>query len=259
MRLLVLGSGGMLGFQVFRMANLINGIEARGAQHWDTDICDKRAVKKLLDRIRPQTVINCAGIVKGRDVPDSTYLEVNGAAPQMVSELCDEREIRFVQVSTDCVFAGDGPHYETDLSNAEDLYGRSKQYGEIEMGRHMTVRCSFVGPGERGLLGWLFQQTGEVDGYINVLWNGMSAPAAAKLIVNMAVYRPDLTGIQHIHGPDTTKYHVLRAANEVYQLGLTIRPVDTPVADYRLRTHNSPGMIVADDIGAQLATKELMG
>lgn len=259
MRVVVLGAGGMLGVQIVRVAERIKGLDVCSWTHQDLDITDRDRVGVMLEKTKPQVLINCAGMVKERtDVSEETFEKVNGLAPQMVAYLCDQNDVRMVQISTDCVFGGDGPHTENDAPKPTDIYGRSKAAGEIRRGRHLTIRCTFVGVGNRGLFAWLMRQKGEVSGFVNVLWNGLTAPVAALIIVRLGLL-VDVAGIRHIYGRDTTKYHVLRAANEVLGLGLTIRPVDTPLADFRLRTHNTLSWTVDEDIGTQIASKEFMG
>lgn len=202
------------------------GLDIIGLTHDQFDIGNYQQVLDTLKNYRPDVVINCAGIVKGRPLSPEQYRYINGACPHVLACECDAVGARLVQISSDCVFAGDGPHVESDLPNAVDIYGRSKALGEVTDDPHLTIRTSFIGNGSRGLLAWLKQQQGEVQGYINVRWNGLTAPYAAKEIVRLALL--DGVGVVHLQGQLTTKYEVLMAANKAFGLGLRIIPAEEP-------------------------------
>ncbi len=237
MKVLVLGAGGMLGMQMVRCAEGYQ-CEVITKTHHDLDITDFGAVQQSLVDNKPEMIINCAGIVTGRsDVSTERMFAVNGTVPIQISALCDELNIKFVQVSTDCVFNGDKMHFESDVPNALDYYGRSKIQGEPapDHSKHLIVRCSFVGIGAHGLLSWLFQQKGDVPGYAGVKWNGMTTKYVAQNILDLAM--KDISGIVHIFGEDLTKFDILKMANEVFDLGLNIYPMKEPVGDFRLGTN----------------------
>ncbi len=231
MKFLVTGAEGMLGREVcLRLKGL--RMDYRGMSHNELDITDKDRFAQVLRQETPDIVVNCAGVVKGRD--EDLMFSVNTEAPARMANECGLLGIRMVQVSTDCVFLGEEPNDELDYPDAQDDYGYSKAEGEIFHGNHLTIRCSFIGFGSRGLINWLMNQKGEVSGYANVQWNGMTSRYAAWAIVDFAL--KDVRGILHIFGEDTTKYDVLKTINEVLGLGLQIKSVDEPVLDRRLRT-----------------------
>jgi dTDP-4-dehydrorhamnose reductase len=61
-------------------------------------------------------------------------IEVNALFPHKLALLCRPQGIRMVHMSTDCVFTGKKGDYHEDLSDAEDLYGKTKH-----LERFMTV------------------------------------------------------------------------------------------------------------------------
>lgn len=234
MRIMVTGSNGMLGKSVVKAVSSL-GIDVVPMTHESMNIVNISDVGYHMELHQPDIVINCAGIVSSRsDVSLDTMYRVNGKAPVEMARLCSELDIRMVQVSTDCVFKGDVRHIETDVPNAEDNYGKSKIMGEVDFGEHLTIRCSFVGIGQRGLLNWLMSQHGDVKGYSKVYWNGMTVEYAARNIVALAL--KDVRGILHIFGEDNTKYDVLKLANQHFKLGLNIESVEWPKCDNRLYT-----------------------
>lgn len=251
MKILVTGATGMLGREVVKQAEVQYDVDARS--HSDLDIQDIEIFRKIIIAVKPDIVINCAGIVKGReDVEAQEVVNINAKAPIKMAMECEKLNIRMIQISTDHVFRGDGIKNERDLPNATDNYGKSKAEGELIGDGHLTIRCSFIGLGKRGLLNWLMHEEGDIFGYRNVQWNGLTVNYAVKQILQLAL--TDLEGIIHIFGRDTNKYKLLVAANNVFGLKKNIIPVNKPVADFRLRTV-MPFMLAVPVIEEQL--KEL--
>jgi len=245
MKIMVTGAGGMLGQWVVRRA-AERGCQVLAMDHAKLSVTSENEVRSALEELRPNVLINCAGIVRGRDLPKRTYYDVNGLAPRMMYDLCQEFGIFMTQVSTNCVFDGSKPYTETDKPCPIDDYGESKAMGERG---DLIIRTSFVGLGQRGLLSWLMQQQGTVPGYRGVKWNGLTVDLVTEALLTMTVIRK--TGIFHLYGPDTTKYDLLYSANRVFALGLKIEPVDEPVRDERLSSSENQ-MHYVTDMEAQL-------
>src|SRR5579859_7472423 len=151
MKVLILGGTGMLGHQLCKTLrpHFETYVSVRG-----TDVptalrpilSAERVVPNVhaenidgvvaaLARVRPDAVINCIGIIKQHEhAKDSIIsLTVNALFPQRLARLCQAAGCRLVHISTDCVFSGKkGNYLESDPSDAEDLYGRSKYLGEVD-------------------------------------------------------------------------------------------------------------------------------
>lgn len=235
MKLLITGASGMLGLELCRAAVQRFGRDNMlGLTHYDLDVTSDEALAFAFERYKPTAIINAAGLVKGRSATDRAFEWVNSQAPWKIAQKCDLYGIRLVQVSSDCVFAGERPHDEHDAPNARDVYGVSKAKGEIPWGNHLNVRLSFVGIGRRGLLNWLLQQKSDVRGYTAALWNGMTSQYAARRILDALDFKKGR--VLHLCGRDCTKYDVLVAANKSFNLGLTIERDATVQTDMRLRS-----------------------
>ncbi|HEY5724172.1 MAG TPA: sugar nucleotide-binding protein, partial [Allosphingosinicella sp.] len=134
---------------------------------------DLAGLAGLLRDVRPKVVINCIGVVKQATASRDPLLTlpVNALFPHQLQRLCDLGGIRLVHISTDCVFSGRAGNYrESDIPDAEDLYGRSKLLGEVDVPNATTLRTSIVGPEPSGaqgfgLLEWFLRQPGPVKGY----------------------------------------------------------------------------------------------
>lgn len=227
----------MLGQAVRETLRLDHRVWAMGKEH--LDITDFQAVYVLLQAIQPQVVINCAGMVKDRRVPAAEFVRVNSLAPHILAQMCDLWRARLIHISTDCVFSGrQGPYSEDSIPDPLDLYGRSKLAGEVGA-PHLTIRTSFIGLGERGLLAWLKRQKGaSVPGYAEAIWSGLTAPALARVIGKL-IADDTAAGVLHVAGQAISKRDLLKLLVEAFRLPVKVENAPTPTlykADRRLVT-----------------------
>jgi dTDP-4-dehydrorhamnose reductase len=237
--ILVTGAGGLLGSHLCARYPK----DTLGYSHHEYDIANDDTTLRILSRVRPDVVVNCAGITRPENVnPYQVYL-VNTYGPRSIAYWCSELGIRYIHVSTNCVFdgQGDGLYREYDSPDAKDLYGRTKASGEVyswEYPESLTIRTSFVGwpdPSCRGLLSWLHKQPKNkpVPGFVNVLWNGITVTDLCDYINELAYSR--MTGVVHLTGPTLSKYEVLRTIDRVYDWGHEIEPVMEPCENKTLK------------------------
>ncbi len=219
--ILVTGAGGMLGVNVLTQGWALN-LPMVGISKQMCDITHVSQVRALVGHYVDPIIINCAGIVRGRATEGME--NVNGRGPHILQQFTT----RLVQVSTDCVFRGDiedGQGYdESDPPDPSDEYGRTKTMGEVKDNRHVvTVRGSFIGFGERGLVKWLTgrQRASTVRGFTDQAWNGMTVSVFAREL--LAISQLNLGGVVHLVGPEEmTKFELVRALNCYLQLGLEV-------------------------------------
>ena len=141
-------------------------------------------------------VVNCIGLVKQRpEAADAAALvRANALFPQQLHAACVQRGARLIQISTDCVFAGDrGGYAEDDRPDPADLYGRSKLAGEPEGEGVLTLRTSMLGrelDRASGLLEWFLAVRGEARGYPRAVFTGPTTPVLARLIGDLIEGHP---------------------------------------------------------------------
>ena len=143
MHLLVLGANGLLGSNIIAVAR-DRGWTVTGTYHSERpafeislhqlDITDTDAIQEIISEADPDWIVNCAAMtdVDGcEEAPEQAY-EVNACAPGDIAELCVERSIRLLHVSTDYVFdgTGQGRYDENASGNPIQEYGASKLAGE---------------------------------------------------------------------------------------------------------------------------------
>lgn len=240
MRVLVLGITGMLGSAVYRTFSHDPTYETWGTmrsagaqQHFaeqsrgrllsGVDVLDQDALVSVLERIRPDVVINCVGLIKQlADAKDPlSALPINAMLPHRLARLCGLAGARLIHVSTDCVFSGrKGMYAEADLSDAEDLYGKSKFIGELhEVPHAITLRTSIIGH-ELGthfsLVDWFLSQSGPVKGYAKAIFSGLPTVELARVMKDYVIPNPELHGLYHVSVEPIDKLSLLKLVAEVY-------------------------------------------
>lgn len=160
MRVLITGAGGMLARAVAEHCGA-RGDEVFAHDRRALDITCERGVSELLDRERPETVINCAAWtdVDGCELDPQTAFEVNARAVGVLAAGARAAGASFVNVSTDYVFDGqkEGFYTQRDDPRPESAYGSSKLEGEriaqATSARTIVVRTGLLfGPGGRNFL-----------------------------------------------------------------------------------------------------------
>lgn len=258
MNVLVLGVTGMLGSAVFRQLShdqryrvwgtLRNG---GGRRHFpeqlhtqlisNIDVLDQDALVSVMERLRPDVVINCVGLIKQlADANDPlSALPINAMLPHRLAKLCGLVSARLIHVSTDCVFSGrKGMYTEADLSDAEDLYGKSKFIGELhEMQHAITLRTSIIGH-EQGtnfsLIDWFLSQSGSVKGYTKAIFSGLPTVELARVIKDYVIPNPALHGLYHVSVEPIDKLSLLRLVAGVYGHEIQIIPDEQVCIDRSL-------------------------
>ncbi|MBF8280804.1 MAG: dTDP-4-dehydrorhamnose reductase [Candidatus Magasanikbacteria bacterium] len=137
MRLLIIGSQGMLGGQLIKQYASAPH-EAIGWDRPEIDITDQLQVDTKLHQLKPDIVINCAAYNNVDKAEGEDYLTarmINGHAVGFLASACQEIGATLMHFSTDYVFEGssvDG-YDEASLPNPVSQYGASKLLGEQEL------------------------------------------------------------------------------------------------------------------------------
>lgn len=221
-KILILGSAGMLGHMVYNYLNEEKRYELIGtsfrtkanANSHRLDITDKLAVESFIKYVKPDIVINCIGVlIRASQQNPSDAIYINSYFPHQLSNILRVIGGKLIHISTDCVFSGKkGEYSETDIRDADDIYGRSKALGEVINEHDLTLRTSIIGPelkesGE-GLFDWFMKQKGEVAGFKKAFWGGVTTLELAKVIND--IIEQNYTGLLHItNGTKISKYDLI--------------------------------------------------
>ena len=249
----------MLGNAVFRVFSNSPGHEtvatvrsAEGANQLPLGLCGQLmvgvdvenfdALARVFVLVRPDVVINCVGLIKQlADADDPlAVIPLNALLPHRLARLCEVAGARLIHVSTDCVFSGSrGMYTEDDVSDAKDLYGRSKYLGEVDYPHAVTLRTSIIGHELRGahsLVGWFLAQQGKVKGYRRAVFSGLPTAELARVMRDHVIPHTELRGVFHVSAEPINKFDLLTLLAQTYGKSIDITPDDQPVIDRSLNS-----------------------
>ena len=141
MNLLITGASGLLGTKLCQLAVERNHeTYASYGQHkplcgtpLELNILDPRAQRQAFDKIKPDAVVHAAALtdVDKCEMEKQLAWKTNVEATENLAQLCKERGVFLVYVSTDYVFDGQkGMYKETDNPAPINYYGLTKLKGE---------------------------------------------------------------------------------------------------------------------------------
>ena len=243
-KILVLGSSGLIGHQVYNYLKTFDNFTLFDLAHTrkltdDTillDIRDKKKIDDLILLIKPDCIINCVGIlIEGSKKDPKSAIFLNAYMPHHLMKIADEINAKLIHISTDCVFSGKkGQYNEGDEKDGTGIYARTKALGEIINSKHLTIRTSVVGPelktdGEE-LFHWFMQQKVSVNGFTKSIWSGVTTLELAKA-VKRAIDK-NTTGLYHItNGKTINKFELLNLFQKYSNHQIQIIPVEGIVSD----------------------------
>ena len=264
MKILILGGTGMLGHRIWLelskqnevAATVRNGKALNNLPYFEiNDIQDYRRLEEIVADFRPQLIINCIGLIKQSIAHADTSLniELNALLPHKVAQICDRYYCRLILFSTDCVFSGNKGNYkDDDVSDANDIYGRTKKLGEIENSENiLTLRTSIVGRELRGkasLVEWfLAQENKTVQGYTKAIFSGFPTKTIAEILDKYVIPNRALHGIYNLSSDAISKFDLINLIKDEIGLKVDIVPHTDFIIDrsldsskFKKATHFSP-------------------
>jgi dTDP-4-dehydrorhamnose reductase len=166
-------------------------------------------------------------------------IAINALFPHHLAKLCQAANIRLIHISTDCVFSGlRGNYQESDVADANDLYGRTKFLGEVSYENCLTLRTSLIGrelEQSHGLIEWFLRQKKKIiHGYTRAVFSGFTTNAFAEIITLIITKYPHMEGIWHVASEPISKFELLSLVKKFHGLDIQIEPDETFVCDRSL-------------------------
>jgi dTDP-4-dehydrorhamnose reductase len=189
-------------------------------------------VIKAIASVQPNIIINCIGIIKQLPIANDplTAITVNAQLPHRISLVAKTANARLIHISTDCVFNGNkGDYLETDPSDAEDLYGRTKFLGEVAYPHCTTIRTSIIGhelKTEFSLIDWFMAQEGEINGFTKAIYSGFPTYEMVNILTNYVIPNENLSGLYQVSSDPISKYDLLEIMKDVYKKDIIINKYD---------------------------------
>jgi dTDP-4-dehydrorhamnose reductase len=247
--ILVIGIKGMAGHVIFRYLQNNNNYTVFGLARniepsktiFNLDISDTNELRNIIINYNFNIIINCIGVLNNAaECNPSNAVWFNSFFPHLLVEITKNTNSRVIQISTDCVFNGKKGNYkESDVRDGEGFYAQSKALGEINNSKDLTIRTSIIGPELNingiGLFNWFMHQSGEINGFTNAIWSGVTTLELANAI-DYTILHP-ISGLVHLtNGLPVSKFDLLHIIKEVWdKKDIIIKPYEGKVVDKSLK------------------------
>lgn len=259
MKVLVIGATGMLGYSLFSNLSDYSELDVYGTVRsikgkeqffqnklnrliGDVDVSNITSLALAIEKVSPNIVINCIGLIKQHSISKQhcDAISINALLPHQIADICDRIGAKLIHFSTDCVFSGDkGNYLESDLPDAQDLYGKSKRLGEVDYAPHLTLRTSIIGhelSSSVSLIDWFLSQSGITKGFSKAVFSGLPTCVIAKIIAKNIIPNIDISGLYQLSVDPIDKYSLLRLVSEIYEKKIDIESSSELVIDRSLNS-----------------------
>lgn len=233
-KVLILGTTGMLGSQMsnlFLKDKRFKIFEMNRKKKFNSikiNIENKDNLINKIQSINPDYVINCIGWIKQKRININKAYEINAQFPRLLSQLALIFNFKLIHISTDCVFSGNKGNYsDNDYKDAKDLYGLSKNLGEVKNLNTVTLRTSIIGP-EKGkkkysLLEWFLLQQKEIKGFDKAFFSGLTTYEFSKIIKKYILNNNLYNNILNVSSKYITKFRLLKMIKKEFKKDVKIK------------------------------------
>jgi len=217
---LITGASGFTGGHVYTRARDVDCFgtyftyAGKRYQNWHhVDLADFDQVQNLIEAVNPEAVIHTAADsnLDACEKHPHRAFRYNVQATTHLVKACQGRSLRFIYLSTDMVFDGQGSLYkETDVCHPISVYGRTKLQAEgpvLELQNAVVVRSALI-YGRPAISGtsfsvWLedrLQKHQRVPLYHDQFRSPICVNNLADLLLELV--DSEFTGILHLGGAD---------------------------------------------------------
>ena len=109
-------------------------------------------IKKHLEKERPDILINTIALtsIEECEINQNQAYQSNVVIPEILAGICNELDIKFIQISTDMLWDGSKLYYqESDEPNPLNFYGKTKKKSEKKVMHNnsdaLVIRTNFFG------------------------------------------------------------------------------------------------------------------
>ncbi|HVI53948.1 MAG TPA: dTDP-4-dehydrorhamnose reductase [Luteibacter sp.] len=258
MKILLLGADGQLGGYLHRTLPTLGEVHASSRSAADDslrcDLSNPAAVHSLLDRLRPDLVVNAAAYTAvdqaESDVDAAT--RINAVLPGLIGSAVANWGGAVIHYSTDYVFDGTAhhPYTEDDATAPLGVYGRSKLAGEQALAAtgvdHLVLRTAWVySLRGRNFLTTMLRLGAERD-TLSVVDDQHGTPTSAGFLARATTHIADTWLKERPHARRRGVFH-LTAAGAATWHGFATAIFDEVAASGRLPTKPSVRPIATAD------------
>ena len=287
-KILIIGGSGLLGKKLVDFFNsknykvystYFNNVNEK-PNFFNLDITDKKNVSKLLNKIKPEIIINCSAYTDVDECEKNIdkAFSINANSVGYLAEIVKTIDAKFVQISTDYVFNGKKGFYkEIDETNPINYYGLTKLKGEQIvcdlLDDFIIARTSVIyGINKNNFVLWMINNLKE-NKQINIVDDQFISPTYNTDITNQiySLIINNENGIFHTAGGERiSRYDFAIKLSEIFSLNkdninkismkdlkwVAKRPMDSSLDVSKISKFKKPYTI---NESLQLLKKELRG
>ncbi len=239
MKILLTGKNGQVGFELNKKLSALGELIATDRE--ELDLANSDSIRQFIDHIKPNIIINPAAytsVDKAESEPELAY-QINTIALEVLADKARELDIPLVHFSTDYVFDGlkKEPYVETDATNPQSVYGKTKCDGEEKVRahyKHIILRTSWVfALHGNNFLKTILRLITETES-LNIVADQWGSPASSSMLADVTFKIVDSIfnnknfsdyGTYHVTNEGITNWYEYATliANEAVQLGLKVK------------------------------------
>ncbi len=239
MRILLLGKGGQLGWEMQRSLNPLGEVIALDFDSADhcADFTQPQGVAATIRHLAPDVVVNAAAhtAVDKAESEVDLVRTINATTPAVIAQEVQRLSAWLLHYSTDYVFDGSGtrPWLETDHPAPINVYGQTKLEAEQAIAqsgcKHLIFRTSWVYAARGGNFAKTMLRLAQERERLTVIDDQFGAPTSAELLADVSVlalrqalHRPQDAGLYHLVAAGETNWWAY--ASHVIQTARQLRP-----------------------------------
>lgn len=224
MRILLLGRGGQVGWELQRSLSVLG--EVIGLDHDSQDLCgdfsNPEGMAQTLRSVRPDVIVNAAAhtaVDKAESEPELARL-LNATTPGVLAQEAKALGALLVHYSTDYVFDGSGDAARNERAAVAPLsvYGQTKLEGEQLIAasgcRHLIFRTSWVYAARGANFAKTMLRLAKDRETLTVINDQFGAPTGADLLADVTAHairhvaqHPEHLGLYHCVAGGETTWH----------------------------------------------------
>lgn len=235
MKILILGSSGLIGSTIYRYLSHYKKLDIYGTYNKNKppflNLIKFNYFNESLDIFNNfDVIINCIGITKHQKEINNlnkTYF-LNIQLPWHLNLFSQKHSIKIIHISSDCVFDGKkGNFKEKDNRLSKDIYGQTKHIAELITKNSLIIRTSTVGHEifyKRGLLEWFLSQKNSCEGYKKAYFNGVTTLELSKILFKFFINRnffPNM--LLNVGTNKISKFDLLQKVSKIYDKKIEIK------------------------------------
>jgi dTDP-4-dehydrorhamnose reductase len=270
-KVLVTGRNGQVARSLAERAAADAEIELMTAGRPQLDLLQPETVRRTILAARPDVVVSAAAYTAVDQAEDELEraFAVNAEGAGVVASAAAEVGAAIIHLSTDYVFSGDasGEYVETDPTDPQSVYGRSKLAGEKAVAasnpRHVILRTAWVySPFGKNFVKTMLTLASQRD-HVRIVADQWGNPTAAADIADgifriaktiAANRQPEFYGIFHLAGEGSTNWAGLARqvlAERARLGGPSVQVEEIATADYPTKARRPQN--------SRLSCKKLLG